>query len=266
MGAALLISYLFTALAVPVLVRRFVDFDRWRDPAAAGGGWLARRHDGLLDGLFRRPWLLAVALTPVLALGWFAYGAVQTGFMPKVDEGGFVMDYYTRPGTSLSETSREVAQVDAIVAAMPEVATFSRRLGTGLGGDLGQSYHGDYFVRLTPDHARGTPAVMAATLAAVQAQVPRRRRGTRAVDGGPDRRPHRRAAAGRDQAVLARQRGADPAGRQGCRGDRQDWRRGRGEERGPAGRRRHRRGGSTQPRPRWRASPPTTWRRRCGSR
>ena len=172
MAAALLISYLFTAFLVPVLVRRFVDFGTWRDPGAAGGGWLARRHDGLLDGLFRRPWLLAVALLPVLVVGYIAYGAVQTGFMPNVDEGGFVMDYYTRPGTSLTETSREVAQVDAIVSATPEVATFSRRLGTGLGGDLGQSYHGDYFVRLKPDHARSTPAVMAATLAAVQAKVP----------------------------------------------------------------------------------------------
>ncbi len=172
MGAALLISYVFTAFAVPVLTRQFVDFGRWRDPGAAGGGWLARRHDGLLDGLFRRPWLLGVALAPLLVLGWLAYGAVQTGFMPKVDEGGFVMDYYTKPGTSLTETSREVAQVDAIVSATPEVATFSRRLGTGLGGDLGQSYHGDYFVRLKPGHARSTPDVMAATLAAVQAQVP----------------------------------------------------------------------------------------------
>ena len=41
-----------------------------------------------------------------------------------------------------------------------------------MGGDLGQSYHGDYFVRLKPDHARSTPAVMADVLAKVQAQVP----------------------------------------------------------------------------------------------
>ena len=54
--------------------------------------------------------------------------------------------------------------------ATPEVATFSRRLGTGLGGDLGESYHGDYFVRLKPNHARSTPEVMAAVLAEVQAQ------------------------------------------------------------------------------------------------
>ena len=83
-----------------------------------------------------------------------------------------MLDYYTPPGTSLTETSREVAQIDAILSATPEVDTFSRCLGTGLGGDLGESYHGDYFVRLKPDHARTTPDVTAAVLAGVQAKVP----------------------------------------------------------------------------------------------
>ncbi|HYZ23960.1 MAG TPA: efflux RND transporter permease subunit, partial [Rhodopila sp.] len=172
MAAALAISYLMTAFVVPVLARRIIDFGRWQDPGAAGNDWLSRQHGRLLDGLFRRPWVLGVLLLPLLVLGWFAYNAVPTGFMPAVDEGGFVVDYYTKPGTSLTETTREIGQVDALLRSIPEVATFSRRLGTGLGGDLGQSYHGDYFVRLKPDHARSTPAVMADVLAKVQAQLP----------------------------------------------------------------------------------------------
>ncbi|PPQ30477.1 efflux RND transporter permease subunit [Rhodopila globiformis] len=172
MAAALAMSYLMTAFVVPVLARRIVDFDRWRDPGAAGDDWLSRQHGRLLDWLFRRPWILGIAVVPLLVLGWFAYHAVPTGFMPSVDEGGFVMDYYTKPGTSLIETQREIAQVDAMLLANPQVATFSRRLGTGLGGDLGQSYHGDYFVRLKPNHTESTPAVMAHVLAQVQALVP----------------------------------------------------------------------------------------------
>jgi multidrug efflux pump subunit AcrB len=172
MAAALAISYFMTAFAVPVLARHLVDFDRWRDPGAAGNSWLARGHGRLLDILFGRPWLFGLALVPLLAVGWLAYGAVPTGFMPAVDEGGFILDYYTPAGTSLTETSREVAQIDELLRATPEVATFSRRLGTGLGGDLGESYHGDYFVRLKPDHARSTPDVMAAVLSEVQNQVP----------------------------------------------------------------------------------------------
>jgi CzcA family heavy metal efflux pump len=172
MAAALAISYLMTAFVVPVLARHLVDFDRWHDPGAAGDSWFARGHSRLLDSLFKRPWLFGVALVPLLVVGWFAYNAVPTGFMPAVDEGGFILDYYTPPGTSLTETSREVGQIDAMLSGMPEVATFSRRLGTGLGADLGESYHGDYFVRLKPNHRRSTPAVMAAVLAEVQAKVP----------------------------------------------------------------------------------------------
>jgi multidrug efflux pump subunit AcrB len=172
MAAALAISYLMTAFLVPVLVRHLVDFDRWHDPASAGGGIVPRSHERLLDILFRRPWLFLVALLPLLVIGWLSYSAVPTGFMPAVDEGGFVLDYYTPAGTSLTETSREVSEIDRILRRTPEVATFSRRLGTGLGGDLGESYHGDYFVRLKPDHKRSTPDVMAAVLAEVQAQVP----------------------------------------------------------------------------------------------
>jgi len=172
MAAALAISYVMTAFLVPVLVRHVVDFSRWHDPGAAGTGIIARGHTWSLDALMKRPWLFGIVLLPLLALGWFAFNAVPTGFMPAVDEGGFVLDYYTPVGTSLIETSREVSQIDAILKETPEVATFSRRLGTGLGGDLGESYHGDYFVRLKPDHARSTPDVMAAVLADVQAKVP----------------------------------------------------------------------------------------------
>ena len=173
MAVALLVSYLLTAFVVPILARGALA----RAPGGPGHGrerqgWLERTHGWLLGGAMRRPWLLAVVLLPLLALGYVAYSGVPTGFMPAVDEGGFVMDYYTRPGTSLDETDREVGQIDAIVSSQPEVLTFSRRLGTGLGGELGQAYHGDYFIRLKPNHARSTPQVMAAVLAEVQAKVP----------------------------------------------------------------------------------------------
>ena len=171
MGSALLVSYGMTAVLVPLLARGLVDFSRVSDhPGDAG--WLTRLHGGSLALFSRRPALLLPILLPLLALGWIAYQRVPTGFMPKVDEGGFVLDYYTAAGTSLDETDREMAQVDAILRAMPELDTFSRRLGTGLGGDLGQSYHGDYFVKLKDGHARPTPAVMAHVVARIRAEVP----------------------------------------------------------------------------------------------
>jgi multidrug efflux pump subunit AcrB len=172
MAAALIISWAMAAFVVPVLARQFVDFKTWRDPGAAGEGWTARWHDRALDGIQSRPWILAVVLVPLLAIGYLGYSSVPTGFMPKVDEGGFIMDYYTAPGTSLDETSRQIGQVDALLRNNPEVATFSRRLGMGLGGDLGQSYHGDYFVRLKASHKTATDVVAMTTRDEVLAKVP----------------------------------------------------------------------------------------------
>ncbi|HJO66177.1 MAG TPA: efflux RND transporter permease subunit [Sphingomonas sanguinis] len=172
MAAALAISWAMTAFVVPVLVRWLVDFRTWKDPGVAGEGRLAVVHDKGLDRLSARPWLLLVILVPLLTIGYIGYSKVPTGFMPKVDEGGFVMDYYTSPGTSLDESGRQVGQIDRLLAANPEVLTFSRRLGTGLGGDLGQSYHGDYFVRLKPNHSRPTEKVAASVADEIGVKVP----------------------------------------------------------------------------------------------
>ncbi|WP_109123540.1 efflux RND transporter permease subunit [Dyella sp. C11] len=172
MASALVVSWLVSAFVVPPLLRRWVDFQEWRDPGLGSEGWLSRTHARLYDTFSLRPaWLLAL-LVPLLVLGGVGYARVATGFMPSVDESGFVMDYYTKPGTSLPETARQVGQVEAILRGMPEVDTFSRRLGTGLGGDLGQSYHGDFFVRLKPDHARSTEDVMTDVRERVEHDVP----------------------------------------------------------------------------------------------
>ena len=172
MAAALVISYVLTALAVPVLARTVVDFKRWHDPGAGPENRVGRAHRWLLGRLFARPWLLAVGLVPLLVLGWFAYQHVGSGFMPKMDEGGFVLDYRSAPGTSLDETARELAQVEAILRGLPEVRTFSTRTGTGLGGGLSEPNTGDFFVLLKGGPRRPIEAVMADMQRQVDAAVP----------------------------------------------------------------------------------------------
>ncbi len=68
--------------------------------------------------------------------------------MPTMDEGGFILDYLSPPGTSLTETDRLLRQVEAIIAANPDVDTYSRRTGIQLGGGLTEANKGDFFVRL----------------------------------------------------------------------------------------------------------------------
>lgn len=173
MAAALIISYLVSFLVVPLLAGRLL---RQRDADSERLGSLARRLDRAyrrtLATLLRRPAWLLVALLPFLLLGYVAYRQVGSGFMPSMDEGGFILDYRARPGTALSDTDRLVRQVEGILQATPEVAHYSRRTGLQLGGGLTEANEGDMFIRLEPPPRRSTDQVMEAVRTRVEAEVP----------------------------------------------------------------------------------------------
>jgi multidrug efflux pump subunit AcrB len=71
-----------------------------------------------------------------------------------MDEGGFVLDYLTPPGTSLSETDSIVKQMEKKVAAIPEVSAYSRRTGAELGLFATEQNKGDILVKLKPRSQR----------------------------------------------------------------------------------------------------------------
>jgi multidrug efflux pump subunit AcrB len=148
MASSLIISFILTALILPLLARGFIDFQKWHDPTHGKDTWLKRKQSKALNTLFARPIFIAVGIALLIAVGYVAFGRVGSGFLPKMDEGGFVLDYRTAPGTSLAETDRELAEVEGILKRNPSVYTYSRRTGAGLGGDLKESYQGDFFVRL----------------------------------------------------------------------------------------------------------------------
>ena len=88
-----------------------------------------------------------------------------------MDEGGFVLDYRTAPGTSLQETDREIGQLEDILKRDPYVSTYSRLTGAGLGGDLKESYQGDLFVRLI-DSSKRPPIYLSCTVGSLDAVSP----------------------------------------------------------------------------------------------
>jgi len=173
MASGLLISFIITWLAVPMLAGKFLN---QKDANQKEGGklteWVHVRYQRLLGQLLNRPALIFVGILPLLAIGWIAFQNVGSGFMPAMDEGGFILDYRSAPGTALSETDRLLGQVEAIIRATPEVETYSRRTGTGLGGGLSEANQGDFFVRLKSGPRRTVSAVMEDVRARVELNVP----------------------------------------------------------------------------------------------
>ncbi len=176
MGAALVISFFVAWLAVPLLADKFVTAaDARREHAREHGPWLGAVHGAyaqVLRRLLRQPLLALVALALLLGAGWIAHARVGSGFMPHMDEGGFVLDYRTPPGTSLTETNRLLMQIGAILRKTPEVSNWSRRTGAQLGGGITEANEGDFFVRLKPMPRRSIDTVMEDVRRRIETQVP----------------------------------------------------------------------------------------------
>src|SRR5438874_1660461 len=161
MAATLIISFMIAWLAVPILCAKLL---KKKDAEIEERGRLARRvheiYHEKMQRLLRQPRFVIVFLVPLLLLGFIAFEDVGSGFMPVMDEGGFILDYISPPGTSLAETDRLLRQVESILQETPEVQTYSRRTGLQLGGGITEANIGDFFVRLKPFPRRGIEEVM----------------------------------------------------------------------------------------------------------
>jgi CzcA family heavy metal efflux pump len=173
MASSLFISFLLAWLAVPLLAEHLLNRrDAEREDVGALFQRLQRGYSRLMRRLMNTPALVLVGVVPLLVVGYVAYQQVGSGFMPHMDEGGFILDYRTLAGTSLTETDRLLQQVETIVRADSAVETYSRRTGLQLGGGLTEASEGDFFVRLKPLPRPPIDQVMDRIRGDIEAEVP----------------------------------------------------------------------------------------------
>ena len=174
MAATLTISFLVALLAVPLLARSLLRASD-AESLENGGRWFSRVRETsthALERVLRRPLWLLLPLLFLVVGGTLAYFRLGSGFMPRMDEGGFIFDYRAAPGTSLTETDRLMRQVETLVRALPETESYSRRTGLQLGGGLTEANEGDMFIKLKPPPRRGIEAVMSDLRQQVESKVP----------------------------------------------------------------------------------------------
>ncbi len=158
---SLLLAVTFTPALGSLLIRRRTG--QTRDELEQGGRVL-RAMIGVYEWIVRRAlrhcWLAVVCMAVVIGGGIMLYGALETDFLPKMEEGAFVLDYYSRPGTSLSETNRMLRHVEQLLMDTPEVESFSRRTGARLALAIAEPNTGDFLVKLRPNRQRATEEVI----------------------------------------------------------------------------------------------------------
>ncbi len=154
LGSAVLFSLAFAILVLPLLAARFLRARR-----APASGRHAHRTTALyvraLTAMVGRPWIaaalvvLAVALVPILVY------RVPSGFLPEMDEGAFVLDYFMPAGTSLAATDSAALRIERVLAAVPGIVRWTRRTGAELGPITATETHtGDIAVVLAPRGSR----------------------------------------------------------------------------------------------------------------
>ncbi len=171
MASALVISFFVAFFALPLIARLFLAGHQ-KEHKQPVMHWMGQRYERVMTGFLKRPiWVIPLLLL-LGAGGYFAFTAVGTGFLPRMDEGGFIIDYRAPAGTSLTETDRLLRQVGKIIENTPEVDSYSRRTGLQLGGGLTEANSGDFFVHLKSQRSRSIFAVMASVREQVKQQVP----------------------------------------------------------------------------------------------
>jgi CzcA family heavy metal efflux pump len=155
MGCALLTSLLLAVTWTPAIGALLMRQRKGKphDEMEQGGPLLRlviRIYEAVVRVALRFAPVTALVMIGIVVASVFLFDRLETDFLPGQDEGAFVLDYRSRPGTSLSETDRMLRHVELILMAHPDVESFSRRTGARLALAIAEPNTGDFLVKLKP--------------------------------------------------------------------------------------------------------------------
>jgi CzcA family heavy metal efflux pump len=186
---AVLVSLVLALTVIPLMAEQFLTAQdaeaeahsaEERGPLARVGralDALSDRYERALGASLHHTRTMLVVAAVLVAAGVVVHDFVGTGFLPEMDEGAFVFDYFSPGGTALAETDRMVHIAERVFATTPEVSGTARRTGAELGLFATEQNRGDMAVRLREPGQRDRSAqeVIDGTRKRIQAAVPRLR-------------------------------------------------------------------------------------------
>ena len=178
MVVSLLTSLILAVTLTPSLAAWLIRSHRGEQTSSAGepGGRLLRHvihiYETVVRFALKRHGLTLAVCGLVLLAGIFLYNRLESEFLPPMDEGGFVIDYITPPGTSLAETHRQLLQAEKILRTIPELASYSRRTGARLALSIAEPNTGDFLVKLKSKRKRKTADVISELRRRFNAELP----------------------------------------------------------------------------------------------
>ena len=130
------------------------------------------KRQGWVKWFILKPWISFIFIGILMLCIYLILPKLKTGFLPPMDEGSIVLDYSSIPGTSLTETDRELQQVEKIITSTPEVSAYSRRTGTQMGFFITEPNRGDYLIELKKNRNKTTDQVTEEIRKRIEASQP----------------------------------------------------------------------------------------------
>ena len=150
-------SFIITWLGLPVI---YLFFSKDKGLGESVQEKHVKKHKWI-EFFLNKPYISVVFVLILILSITILMPKLPTGFLPEMDEGSIVFDKILPPGTSLEETDRMLNEVDRIIESIPEVKTYSRRIGTQMGFFITEPNRGDYLIELNSKRTRTTEKFLA---------------------------------------------------------------------------------------------------------
>ncbi len=169
LSIAVLVSMVISLTLIPVFAAKFLEGRPMPGPGPIYI-FVADIYERMLLFALRAPMVTLLVSVAALGVGAVLYTGIpsgeiqeagkpppaplfkglQTGLMPAMDEGTFVIDYWAPSGTPLAETEKMARTIEQILSRNPDVDAYVRRTGAELGMFATQTSRGDIQVVLRP--------------------------------------------------------------------------------------------------------------------
>ena len=168
---AVLVSMVISLTLIPVCAAKFLMGRPMPEPGPDLPA-IRRLYDRALGVALYWPWATLAASVAALGFGVVLVTGVanclgpgkadttvqpaplvkglETGLMPAMDEGAFILDYFAPTGTPLKSTEEMARTIEAVLSDHPDVQAYVRRTGTQLGLFSTKTDRGDIQVILRP--------------------------------------------------------------------------------------------------------------------
>jgi len=173
LSVAVLVSLVLAFTLIPILSRKYLSHEP-KEPGASDHfmNALGSKYERLLRRSLRHTGAVLIFTLLFAGLGVLVYKTLGSGFLPLMDEGSFVLDYFMPVGTSLTETDRVLHKIEGILQSTPEVSAVSRRTGSELGLFATQQSRGDILVRLKKHRDRDVEEIMDEVREEIESSLP----------------------------------------------------------------------------------------------